>query len=884
MKPVPRSPLSILLLTLTFCVLLSHAATCLAAEKRVFPGAVIRASKKSSAFSTLNHQLRNIRSRSLFRARRLAPGTMLITERSKALSKTALTTDPSVPYSRKSDICRSVKFRKLKAELRGHITCSPNWAVFGSAIPNDTYYPQQYAPALMQLPSAWDTTVGNSSMVAAVLDTGIDYNHPDLIDNIWVNPAEIPNNGLDDDGSGYVDDLRGVNIITDSVDSMDDQGHGTHVAGIIAGKGNNTRGVAGVTWISRLLPVKFLNSNREGSIANAIKAINYVIALKQAGRNIVVINNSWTTTEYSSALGAAVADAATAGIVFVTSAGNGPGGGSGTNNDASPQYPANFSSSNIISVAAVESSATLASYSNYGEQSVHIAAPGHLIASTMRNSSYTYLSGASMAAAQVSGVTLLAQARCNGSLNMVLLRSAVVNTGTVYASLAGKVASASIVNGAEAIRIAAQLCAPTPTPSHTPIPTIAPTPTFTATVTPTPEPLPPGVTPTPTPTWTMPWGEDEPLQIFVSSVSYSGDLGGLEGARQKCQELADAVPALAGTKWLPLLSDGDWHPINATGASLTSDPVYNMDGSIIATSRAELWDARANALLSGVEFHENSNRAPNTSVYTGANAEGYGENSCERWTSSTGGSVKVGYTNTTSATWMGDNTVPACSATLPIYCIGNFPSPTPTPTPLGEPIIVPPTSTPTRTPTATPTKTPTVTPTRTPTPTNTPTRTPTPTATPTRTPTRTPLPTKTPKTRTINRAFSISPTTGIDPGDTITLSLTGGRNTYIRIRTALLGQNNRIYVCNAQRILLSPSGSATRTVTAPAEIPFFKAISFAATMDNWGGTRQALTGSSATPVTSEKVLAACRGLTRIAIRGSALAHALSRKERGVASK
>lgn len=721
-------------------------------------------------------------------------------------------------------------------------------------------------------------------MVAAVLDTGIDYNHPDLIDNIWVNPAEIPNNGLDDDGSGYVDDLRGVNVITDSVDPMDDQGHGTHVAGIIAGRGNNTRGVAGVSWSSRLLPIKFLNSNREGSIANAIKAINYVTTLKRAGRNIVVINNSWTTTEYSAALGAAVADAATAGIVFVTSAGNASGGGSGTSNDTTPQYPANFSSSNVISVAAVDSGVTLASYSNYGEQTVHIAAPGHQIASTMRNSTYSYLSGSSMAAAQVSGVTLLAQARCNGSLQMVLLRSAVVNTGTVYASLAGKVASASIVNGAEAIRIAAQLCAPTPTPTPSPVPTVAPTPSHTPTVTPTPEPLPPGVTPTPTPTWTMPWSEDEALQIFVSSVSYSGDLGGLEGARQKCQELADAVPALSGTTWLPLLSDGDWHPINVTGASLTSNPVYNMDGSIIANSRAELWDARSNALLSGVEFHENSSRAANTSVYTGSNAEGYGQDTCSKWTSTAGGPAQVGYTNTTSVNWMGDNTVPACSATLPIYCIGNFPSPTPTPTPLGDPIIIPPTNTPTRTPTATPTRTPTVTATRTPTPTNTPTRTPTPTATPTRTPTKTPLPTNTPRTRTINRAFTVSPTTNIQPGDTITLSLTGGERLFARIRTSILGQDNRVYVCNAQRILLSPSGTATVTITAPAEMPYFKAISFAATMENWGGTRIALTGSSATPVTRLRALSACRGLTRATIQNAALAHTLSRRERGIVGK
>lgn len=566
----------------------------------------------------------------------------------------AARSEKPVPYVRDKDICRKAKFRRLKAKAGGHLSCSPNWAVFADLTPNDTYYPQQYGPGLMQLPTAWETTVGSNAQIVVVIDTGVDYNHPDLVSNVWRNPGEVAGNGFDDDGNGYVDDVYGINAITNSGNPMDDHGHGTHVAGIIGARGNNNVGIAGVSWESKIIAAKFLDSNGSGSTANAIKAVNYATALKRAGRNITVTNNSWGGSSYSSALAAAIADASSAGILFVAAAGN-----YGSNNDAYPQYPANYTSANVISVASIDSSTALSSFSNYGEQTVHIAAPGGSIASTMINAGYVYMSGTSMAAPQVSGVVLLAQARCSGTLSMTLLRSAVVNTGTVLAPLAGKVASASMVNGAEAIRIAAQLCAPTATPTRTPTP--LPPATATSTPTPAPSPTPTPIitpqTPTPTaaPTLSVPWSATEPLRIFVSSATYDGNIGGLEGARQRCQQLADAVPALAGTTWLPIMSDATWDAINLTGTSPLSQPVYNMDGTVIANTRAALWDALNVNLSSGVTCHEDSSQASASAVFTGSNSLGFTTQHCSSWNSnSPSNAAQVGQTRNSTAAWIAD--------------------------------------------------------------------------------------------------------------------------------------------------------------------------------------------------------------------------------------
>jgi subtilisin family serine protease len=211
-------------------------------------------------------------------------------------------------------------------------------------------------------PEAWDICTGSSQVIIAVIDSGVDYNHPDLADNIWSNPGEIEN-GIDDDGNGKVDDVRGWDWVDDDNDPMDYNGHGTHCAGTIAAVGNNSRGVTGVCWSARLMPLRFLDTSGSGSTADAISAIDYANSM-----GAHVINNSWGGGGSSNALREAI-EASPA--VVVCAAGN-----SGADNDTSPHYPSNYDCGNIIAVAATDQNDGLASFSNYGATTVDVGAPG----------------------------------------------------------------------------------------------------------------------------------------------------------------------------------------------------------------------------------------------------------------------------------------------------------------------------------------------------------------------------------------------------------------------------------------------------------------------------------------------------------------------------
>lgn len=250
--------------------------------------------------------------------------------------------------------------------------------------------------------SAWATTTGSPQVVVAVIDTGIDYTHPDLAANIWSNPGEVAGNGVDDDGNGYVDDIRGINFSVGApsvVNPMDDNKHGTHVAGTIGALHGNGIGVRGVAGAVKLLPIKFMDSNGSGRLSDAIAAINYMVDLKvNRGVNIRVANNSWGGGGYSAALEAAIRRAHDAGIVFVVAAGN-----SGSDIDLFPTYPAGYDVENIVSVAATDRDQNLAVFSNYGAVGVDIAAPGSDITSTVPGGNYESLSGTSMATPHVAG-------------------------------------------------------------------------------------------------------------------------------------------------------------------------------------------------------------------------------------------------------------------------------------------------------------------------------------------------------------------------------------------------------------------------------------------------------------------------------------------------
>ncbi len=287
---------------------------------------------------------------------------------------------------------------------------------------------------------AWDIWTGDPTFRVAVIDTGVDYTHPDLVDNIWTNPGEIPDNYLDDDGNGYIDDVHGFNFLTFSGDSMDDHGHGTHVAGTIGAVSDNGIGVAGVNWRCQIVGLKFLNANGSGTTSGAVQAIEYAIA-----NGIRLSNNSWGGTGYSQSLYNAIQDARDVGHVFVAAAGN-----SGVDADLHPHYPSAYDLGNIISVAATDNDDNLASFSNYGTVSVDLGAPGVKIYSTIAGGGYTYMNGTSMASPHVTGVLGLLMSRLP-TLGWPEVRDVAIGTTRPIAALQGKTVSGGVIDAAAAV-------------------------------------------------------------------------------------------------------------------------------------------------------------------------------------------------------------------------------------------------------------------------------------------------------------------------------------------------------------------------------------------------------------------------------------------------
>ena len=244
-------------------------------------------------------------------------------------------------------------------------------------------------------PAAWAFTTGDKKTVVAVIDTGIDYLHEDLKDNIWENPGEIPFNGLDDDGNGFVDDIHGYDFVSADSDPFDDNEHGTHVAGTIGAKGDNGVGSVGVCWDVSLMALKAFDEQGNGSVAEAIEAIHY--AVENGAR---IINASWGLDERSRALDEAAQFAAEAGVLVVAAGGN-----SGWE---APFYPASFDT--VLAVGATDARDARATFSNYGAY-VDVAAPGVNIFSTLPENRYGFQSGTSMAAPHVAGAAALVLTR-----------------------------------------------------------------------------------------------------------------------------------------------------------------------------------------------------------------------------------------------------------------------------------------------------------------------------------------------------------------------------------------------------------------------------------------------------------------------------------------
>jgi thermitase len=283
----------------------------------------------------------------------------------------------------------------------------------------------------------------------AVIDTGVDTNHPDLENNLWTNPGETAANGIDDDGNKLVDDVNGWDFANNDAtvyDAADGDKHGTHVAGTIAGEGNNDLGVVGVNWKARIMPLKVLGPNG-GYTSDAVEALNYAVA-----KGAKISNNSWGGGGFSQTLKDAIAKADASGHLFVAAAGNGGSDGVGDDNDAVPHYPSSYDNPNVVSVAATDSNDSSAGFSNHGAASVDLSAPGVSILSTLPGETYGGYSGTSMATPHVAGVAALLKAK-NPTADDATIKDQILKSVDAKSNLSGKTVTGGRLNAAGALGV-----------------------------------------------------------------------------------------------------------------------------------------------------------------------------------------------------------------------------------------------------------------------------------------------------------------------------------------------------------------------------------------------------------------------------------------------
>lgn len=360
----------------------------------------------------------------------------------------------------------------------------PNYLYYASDTPNDPDFSKLWgmhntgqtggtADADIDAVEAWDIQKGDSTVLVAVIDTGVDYTHPDLKANIWSNPGETGtdnqgrdkrSNGVDDDNNGYIDDFHGWDFANNDNDPMDDNAHGTHVSGTIGAVGNNGVGVVGVNWRVKILPLKFLTGGGSGSTDDAIAAIEYASSF-----GAHVMSNSWGGGGRSQALENAIVLSNNAGSLFVAAAGN-----EGTNNDTQPNYPSNYDVPNVLAVAAIDHNGVLSVFgpgggnicgcennplptpgSNYGATTVDLAAPGSAILSTVPGG-YNTFSGTSMATPHVAGVAALTLAQFP-TLTNVQLKQHLMSSVDTRPSLMGKMVTGGSINAHKAVSVSPTL-------------------------------------------------------------------------------------------------------------------------------------------------------------------------------------------------------------------------------------------------------------------------------------------------------------------------------------------------------------------------------------------------------------------------------------------
>jgi subtilisin family serine protease len=349
-------------------------------------------------------------------------------------------------HSRSKSVEALVKDLAARTDV---IYAEPNYILYAvDTVPNDPRFGELYGlqntgqPILgspgtpgadISAAPAWDTTTGSQANVVAVVDTGIDYNHPDLTDNVWSAPTDFTVTFADGSSVSCAAGTHGFNAITNVCDPLDDNNHGTHVSGTIGAAGNNGIGVVGVNWTASIMGAKFLSANGSGTTEGAIKAIEFVVQAKAifgADANVRVLSNSWGGGGFSQALLDEINRASDNDMLFVVAAGN-----NNRDNDAFPFYPASYNAPNIIAVAATDNQDARAFFSNFGANSVHLGAPGVNVLSTVRNANYAYFSGTSMATPHVSGAAALVLSVC--ALDTPTLKATLLANADAIDSLSG---------------------------------------------------------------------------------------------------------------------------------------------------------------------------------------------------------------------------------------------------------------------------------------------------------------------------------------------------------------------------------------------------------------------------------------------------------------
>ncbi|MBC8028586.1 MAG: S8 family serine peptidase [Pyrinomonadaceae bacterium] len=366
--------------------------------------------------------------------------------------------------SRSKDAATLVHELSARADV---VYAEPNYVAYGGRTPNDSQYSQLWGMkntgqnilgvtgtpgAHIDAEGAWNLSTGSRDSVVAVVDSGIDYNHPDLAANVWSAPTSFTVN-IRGQNINCPAGSHGFNAITRTCDPLDDHNHGTHVSGTIGAVGDNGHGVAGVNWTANIMAVKWLDSNNSGFISNAIDAIEFAIQAKQAlapfnGANVRVLNNSWFANNFSPSVGDEIIRAEANNMLFVALAGNNT-----TDNDVTPRTPSGHKVPNVIGVSATDNRDALAPFSNYGKTTIHLAAPGVSILSTLRNGSFGYFNGTSMATPHVSGAAALLLSRC--PLTTAGLKGIILTHTDAVASLADKNTTGGRLNVNKAINACA---------------------------------------------------------------------------------------------------------------------------------------------------------------------------------------------------------------------------------------------------------------------------------------------------------------------------------------------------------------------------------------------------------------------------------------------